>query len=126
MRIGIINVANLTGVRETFQPGWRTVITITFLFSVFFWWSAVHQLKSLSPPVDDETLRTKTLILAAVVLIPLTVAIFRRNDFARLFFVLALLLNTVTVTPLLLILVVYVAVSVQSWEGVPMLNALVD
>lgn len=36
MRIGVINVANLTKVRETFRPGWRTVVTFIFLFSVFF------------------------------------------------------------------------------------------
>jgi hypothetical protein len=125
MRIGIINVANLTRVRETFHPGWRAVTTIIFLFSVFFWWAAAHQLKSLSPLVEDEALRTRTLVLAAATLIPLTVALFRRNDFARLFFVLALLLNTVTITLLLLLLAVGLVPSVPSWEGMTMLLALI-
>ena len=124
MRIGVINVANLTRVRETFKPGWRAFITVTFLLSVFCWWAAVHQLKSLSSLVEDEALRTRTLILAVVVLTPLTAALFRRNDFARLFLALITIFSTATITLLLLILVVTLAASVASWDGMAVTLAL--
>lgn len=102
MRVGLINVTNLTRVRETFRPGWRTFISVTFLLSVFFWWAIVHRLKSLSPLVDDETFRARTLILATATLIPLLAALFRRGDFARLFFAAATVFNIATLTLILL------------------------
>jgi hypothetical protein len=48
MRIGLINVTNLTMVRETFKPGWRIFITVASLLSALFRWSAVNRLESLA------------------------------------------------------------------------------
>ncbi len=103
MRIGLINVTKLTRVRDTFKPGWRAVVAVNFLLSVFLWLAAAHQLKSLSPVVYDATVRTRTLILAAVVLPPLALATFRRNDFGRLFFALATAFNLANITFVMLV-----------------------
>lgn len=105
MRIGLINVTYLTRVRETFKPGWRIFVTITFLLSVFFWLAGLHQLKSLAPLVEDETIRMRMLILAAAVLPPSAFALFRKNDFARLLLVLETIVNIATISLLLLLAV---------------------
>jgi hypothetical protein len=113
MRIGVINVKKLTRVRDTFKPAWRIIVTTTFLLSVFLWLAAAHQLKSLSLVVYDPTIRTRTLILAAVVLPPLAAAVFRKSDFGRLFFALSSAFNLTTIS-LLMLLLVY---GVLSWRG---------
>jgi hypothetical protein len=79
----------------------------------------------LSPLVDDEPLRTRTLILAAVILIPLAAALFRKDDFARLFLALMTIFSTATITLLLLILAVHLASSVASWDGMAVTLAVV-
>lgn len=103
MNIALINVKTLTRVRETFRPGWRIFIAIIFLLAVFFWLAALHQLKSLAPIVNDATVRTRTLILAAVVLPPLAVGLFRKDYFGRLFFALATAFNLATIALLMLV-----------------------
>ncbi len=35
MRIGLINVTKLTKVRETFNPGWRIFVALSFLFRYY-------------------------------------------------------------------------------------------
>lgn len=124
-RVGLVNITNLTRVRDTFKPGWRGFIAVTFLLSVFFWWVVAHGLRSLSPIVDDATLRTRTLILAAVVLAPLTAALLRRDDFARLFFVLAIVFNVFTLTLLLLALLAAAASPVPLQDGMAVTAAFV-
>jgi hypothetical protein len=103
MRIGLINITKLTRVRDTFKPGWRIIVALTFLLSVFLWLAALHQLKSLSQIVDDATIRMRTLILTAVVLPPLAAAMFSRNDFGRLFFALATIFNLATIAFVMLV-----------------------
>lgn len=111
MRIGVINVANLWRVRRTFRPGWRIFIIITFLLFVFLRWSAFHQIRDLAQFVTDGSLRLRTLILAVVLLPTLTVAFFRKDDFARLIFALATLFTLITLLPLFLIAVYAIATS---------------
>jgi hypothetical protein len=94
--------------RETFRPGWRIFNTITFLLSVLGWVAALHQIKSLSQIVTDEPLRTRTLILATVILPPLAVALFGKNDFARLFLVLMTIFNIITVSLIFLSLFIVI------------------
>lgn len=115
MRIGHIDVRKLTRVRETFRPGWRIFIAVVFLLTVFFWFASLHQLKSLAVIVEDATLRTRALILAAVILPPLAAAMFRRNDFGRLVFALAIVFNLATIT-LLILMGLFVASSVRGGE----------
>jgi hypothetical protein len=103
MRIAIIDVKRLTKVRETFRPGPRLLTAIVFLLSVFFWFAGLHQLRSLSTIIDDAAVRTRGLILAAVILPLLAAALPRKNDFSRLFFALAILLNLLTITILILV-----------------------
>lgn len=109
LRIGLINVTRLTRVRDTFKPAWRIIAALTFLLSVFFWLAAVHKLKSLSQVAYDPTIRTRALILAAVVLPPLAAAMFRRSDLGRLFFALAAAVNLATISLLMLVCVYGVA-----------------
>lgn len=115
MRIGLINITKLTRVRDTFKPGWRTIVAINFLLSVFLWLAALHQLKSLSQIVDDATIRMRTLILAAVVLPPLAAALFRKNDLARLFFAVVTAFNLATLT-LVILISIYAASSMSDRE----------
>jgi hypothetical protein len=115
MRIGLINVKKLTRARDTFRPGWRIFIAAVFLLSVFLWFAALHQLKSLASIVDDATLRTRGLILSALILPPLAAALFRKNDFGRLFFVLAIIFNLLTII-LITLVCVYAAATTRGAE----------
>lgn len=108
MPVGLIDVTHLTKVRETFNAGWRIFNAITFLLSVLLWLAALHQIESLSQIITDEPLRTRTLILATVILPPLAVALFGKRDFARLFLVLMTIFNTLTLSLCLLILFIVI------------------
>lgn len=118
LRVGLINVTRLTRVRETFKPAWRIIAALTFLLSIFFWLAALNKLKSLSQLVYDPTIRTRALILAAVVLPPLVAAMFRKSDLGRLFFALAAAFNLATVG-LLMLLCVYGVVTLRGAEQAP-------
>lgn len=109
LRIGLINVTRLTRVRDTFKPAWRIIAALTFLLSVFFWLAALNKLKSLSQVAYDPTIRTRALILTAVVLPPLSAAMFRKSDLGRLFFALAAAFNLATVSLFMLVCVYGVA-----------------
>jgi len=105
MRIGLVNVTNLSTVQRTFRPGWRIFIIVTFLLSVCLWWMAINQTPSLTQLVTDDHLRLRTLILAVVLLPTLTVALFLKNDFARLIFALVALFTGLSILPFLLLAV---------------------
>ena len=111
MRIAIINVKNLVRVRRTFRPGWRMFVTITFLLCILVWWMAINRIRDLASIVADDSLRLQTLILAAVLLPILTVAFFRKDDFARIIFAVATLFILITLLPFFLLAVYAIATS---------------
>lgn len=124
MRIGVINVKNLSRVRKTFRPGWRIFIIIIFLLLVLLWWSAFHQIRHIAQLVTDGSLRLRTLILAIVLLPTLTVALFRKGDFARLIFTLITGFTILSIFPILLV-VVYLVATMSREDGTALTFAII-
>lgn len=124
MRVGLINVTNLSMVRRTFRPEWRIFIIVTFLLLVCLWWLAINQAPNLMLLVSDNRLRLRTLILVVVLLPILSVALFRRDDFARLIFALVAAFTTLSILPFLL-LAVYAIVTTPRFDRGDMIFALV-
>lgn len=104
MRIALIDITDLTRLRETFAPGWRAFIAVTYLLSVVFWWGGLTHPRGWDD-LAAEALKVRTPVIAALALVPLAVALFSKGDFARTFFVLAIALVLLTLTLILLVVI---------------------
>lgn len=91
MRVGIINVNKLVRIRRSFRLGWRAVVTPLFLLYAYSWWMGFVSSYTTGDDLllPGEGVRVQTLVFFTALFALATVALFRKDDFARLFFAVA-------------------------------------
>lgn len=91
MRVGLIDLDHLLRVRRSFRLRWRLPVAVLFLFFSCGWWmTVVAGYKSGDPLfLPSERLRVQTFVFYSIISLLTLVALFRKDDFARLYFAIA-------------------------------------
>ncbi|HKS29852.1 MAG TPA: hypothetical protein VJS44_18660 [Pyrinomonadaceae bacterium] len=101
MRIGIISINRLVKIRKSFRFKWRAIVILLFLFYALGWWMTLTGGYARGDMLPGEGMRIQAGIFFTLLSIVALIALFRKDDFARVFFATAsafCALNTVLFT----------------------------